>query len=113
MEIKGEVINVSEIQSGVSANGKEWSKQDFTIKFGSDRYPEHLTVTAFPADKAKGVTIGCLVTCGVAFESKEYKGKWYNSVSAYKIEITKQGEMNFNKPFVPGNEPKETEDLPF
>lgn len=87
MNQKGRVIHLSGIQSGVTAGGKEWTKQEFTIQFGSTEHPESMTITAFPADKAAMLFVGAEVEAWVNFRSKEYNGRWFNGIDLWKVEV--------------------------
>ncbi len=86
IKIRGRVIFIGQIQTGTTAKG-DWSKQEFTVEFGDEQYPQRISCTAFPADKAKNIAVGSQVEVSVNFKAKEWEDKWYNSVDAWKIEI--------------------------
>ena len=115
--IKGRVIHIGTLQSGTSQAGKEWTKQDFTLEFGSTEHPESMTITAFPADKIKDLTIGTESECFVNFRAKEYNGKYYNGIDLWKVVISDQEKQRTQ--LAQQEEPKEIRkdgddsDLPF
>lgn len=113
MNQKGRVIHLGGIQSGVTASGKEWTKQEFTILWGSTEHPESMTITAFPADKAAGLFVGAEVEAWVNFRSKEYNGKWYNGIDLWKVEVKSAAPMQEFRPEPASYPPPEGDDLPF
>ena len=84
MQITAKLIQILPLQTGQGKNG-EWKKQDFIIET-SGQYPKKVCVTAW------GKTVDCVPSIGtevnVSFdiESREYNGKYYTEVKAFKIE---------------------------
>lgn len=87
MEIEGIITTVFAKQSGTSKNGKEWTKQDFILEV-EGQYTRHILFTRMGADKIeKYPTInGQHVKVSFDIDAREYNGKWYNSVTAFKVE---------------------------
>jgi len=87
MEIEGIITAVFAKQSGTSKNGKEWTKQDFILEV-EGQYTRHILFTRMGADKIeKYPTInGQHVKVSFDIDAREYNGKWYNSVTAFKVE---------------------------
>lgn len=114
MEIKGKIIEVLPLQSGVSQAGKQWKKQEFVVET-PDQFPRKVCMTLF-GDRVDQypVAIGDDVVVSIDIESREYNGRWYTNVNAWKIEkATAQVEAPAPAP-VPTFEPQsETDDLPF
>jgi len=115
LEIKGKVIaNLGAVTYG---QGKE--KLDFVIETDG-QYPKKVNFTVY-AEKllgfAKTLKVGSVVTVSFNPESREYNGKWYTSLSAWKIDLDKG--INPNNPIQNSPEdkvstPTEEEDtLPF
>ena len=88
MEIEGIITTVFAKQSGTSKNGKEWTKQDFILEV-EGQYTRHILFTRMGADKIeKYPTInGQHVKVSFDIDAREYNGKWYNSITAWKVEL--------------------------
>jgi hypothetical protein len=111
MEIEGKLIEILPVQSGVSQNG-DWSKQDFVIETLSD-YPKKVCITDFGCKlDIESYMMQENIKVSVNIESREFNGKWYTNVTAWKIEGQKvedtkpEAEPNFDKP-------QPDDDLPF
>lgn len=89
MELKGKVNHKLAIETGTSAAGNEWKKQTFVIETLDEKYPKKVAFSAFGkaveySDKLK---LNDNVTVHFDLDSREYNGKWYTNVNAWKIEI--------------------------
>ena len=85
LEITGEVVNVLPIQKGTSAKG-EWSKQEFVVQSG-DKYPKIVCMELWNDGIAQFLpSVGDTVTTSVNVESREYNGKYYTNVKAWKVQ---------------------------
>ena len=95
VEIKGKIIEILPEKSGQSANG-EWRKQEYILETDSN-YPKKICFMAW-GDKIGEFNLqqGENVEVSVDLESREYNGRWYTDVKAWKV--SKDG-MN------PNNEP--------
>ncbi len=88
LEIRGRVSHILPQASGVSAAGREWKKQDFVIET-QEQFPRSVCFTLFGDDKVgmlASVEIGTEVNVFFNLESREYQGRWYSNVNAWKIE---------------------------
>lgn len=85
-QVTGKVITVLPKTEGVSQAGKPWVKIDFVINT-EEQYPKTMSFTGFndKADAIIGLNPGDSVTVDFIVESKEYNGKWYTNLSAWKI----------------------------
>ena len=125
LEIIGKLISKLPQQSGQGKNGT-WIKQDFIIET-QDQFPKKVCISLW-GDKAKeldSIAMGENVKAGINIESREFNGKWYTDVKAWKIE--KAGASSSQKndlppmptdetlpPFLdPSNKFEPTDDLPF
>ena len=94
LEIVGKLQQLLPLQSGTGSRG-EWTKQDFIIET-VEQYPRKVCVSAW-GDKARdldGVAIGESIKISVNIESREFNGRWYTDVRAWRIEregSTQQG----------------------
>ena len=84
MEIKGQVIKIMPVMTGEGANG-EWRKQDVVINPPGE-YSKPVAVTMWN-DKIVSLTEGQTVTASINIESREYDGKWYTNIKAWKIVV--------------------------
>ncbi len=84
MEISGTILSVLPEQSGEGRNGP-WRKQDFIIETGG-QFPRKVCVSVW-GDKIDqfGVKEGEHITASVNIESREFNGRWYTDVKAWKI----------------------------
>lgn len=85
MEISGKIIQVLEAQQGNSAKGS-WKRQDFILET-SEQYPKKVCISNWN-DKVdlNAFPIGTGVKIGINLESREYNGKWYTDVRAWKMD---------------------------
>lgn len=88
MEITGKLIQKLTMQSGTSARtGNTWQKQEFVIETG-DQFPKKICANLWgdKADQLNQFNIGDMVKVSFDLESREFNGKWYTDVKAWKIE---------------------------
>ena len=116
VEIKGKIIEILPEKSGQSANG-EWRKQEYILDTESN-YPKKICFMAW-GDKIGEFNLqqGENVEVSVDLESREYNGRWYTDVKAWKV--SKDG-MNANNEPTYGNQDSnenkvslEEDDIPF
>ena len=85
MEVKGKLVKMLKLETGVSKSGKEWKKQTVVVDNGEE-FNNLIAVSAFGEEKIKdlnklqeGMTVSIL--CNVY--SREYKGKYYHNIDGY------------------------------
>src|SRR6188768_2790926 len=85
MEITGKVVHVLPVQTGKSAKG-EWKKQEFILELPGN-YAKKVCISLFgeKLDRYK-VATGDQIKAAVNVESREYQGKWFTNVEAWKID---------------------------
>ena len=85
LHISGTVIDILEEQSGTGKNGP-WRKQDFILQT-KDQYPKKICITQW-GDKIDefGVQKSEDLTVYIDIQSREYNGRWYTDVKAWKVE---------------------------
>jgi len=86
MEIKGKLMHVLAVQTGEGKNGT-WKKQDFVIETDG-QYPKKVCLTIW-GDKFNEtfLTIGNELLVSFDAESREYNGRWFTDLKAWKIEL--------------------------
>ncbi|WP_346856783.1 DUF3127 domain-containing protein [uncultured Draconibacterium sp.] len=120
LSVKGKIEQILKPESGTSKAGKEWSKQEFVIET-DDQYPKKVCFTLF-GDKVSlvnGLSAGQEVEVSFNMESREYNGRWFHNINAWKIEKATDDNMplpppEFGMDDIPP-EPADSEagDLPF
>ncbi len=114
LELTGKIIAVLPEKSGTSSRGP-WRKQEYVIEIPGD-YPKQVCFMVW-GDKIDqfGVAEGESLTVHFDLESREYNGRWYTDVKAWRIERPDaQGDMPDAPP--PADEPPPPEfddDVPF
>ena len=93
VEIKGKIIEILPERSGQSAKG-EWRKQEYILETGSN-YPKKICFMAW-GDKIGEFNLqqGENVEVSVDLESREYNGRWYTDVKAWKVSKDGMGAHN-------------------
>lgn len=92
MEITGKIIQVLPEQGGVSrTSGKEWKMQAYVLET-QEQYPRKVHFEIFGDDriKANPCRVDDIVTVSFDLESREFNGRWYTSVRAWKVETGEQ-----------------------
>lgn len=131
MEIIGKIIqNLGEV-SGVSKAGRAWKKHAYVLET-QESYPKKIYFDFFGerADQYP-LEVGQMIKLSFDIDSREYEGRWYTSISAWKAEpaeMTQAAPQQFSPatppasqqnfpapqpqaPSIAANEP--TDDLPF
>jgi hypothetical protein len=88
LDLSGKVIALLAEQSGEGKNGR-WVKQDFVIET-SEQFPKKVCFSSW-GDKVadvKKLKTGDMVTISFNPESREFGGKWYTDLRAWKISKT-------------------------
>ena len=106
MQIEGKVIKILPVESGTGKTGNAWKKQPFVIEYG-DKYPKQMCVTMWN-DAIVPLTEGGTVKVQFDLESREFNGKYYTEVKAWKVEKVGAENPNMSKATE-----MPTDDLPF
>lgn len=99
MDVSGKIIAVLPEQGGTSKMGNEWKKQEFVLET-HDQYPKKVCFQIFGADKIQqaGIQLGEEVRVYFDIDSREYQGRWYTNISAWKVERPAQDGMGGGMP---------------
>lgn len=86
MEITGKIIQKLEPVSGTSKTGNPWNKQEYVLET-QDTFPRKVFFN-FWGERANqfNLEVGQVVTVSFDLESREYNGRWYTDVRAWKAE---------------------------
>ena len=101
MDITGRIISVLPLKSGVK-NEKEWKIQEYVLEVEDLRYPTHLCFSVF-GDKIDTFSIkqGENVTVSFNIDAREYNGRWFNSITAWKVFRNTGGNTQYSAPQQP------------
>ncbi|QQS52097.1 MAG: DUF3127 domain-containing protein [Bacteroidota bacterium] len=116
MEIQGKIVQLLPEQKGEGRNG-QWRKKEYVLET-QDQYPKKVIfnlwsekIDQFPVKEGDKVKVH------FDLESREFNGRWYTDVKAWKIENQGTAPSNlpplpdenaFDNPPLPGED-----DLPF
>ncbi len=119
MDFEGKVLQILQPTKGTSSRG-EWQRQEVIFEM-TQEFSRKVAVTFFnkPADVEK-LRVGESYIVSVNIESREYNGRWYTDIRAWRLQ-PKQEAAPAPVPDLPplGEEPAfgaaaaETDDLPF
>lgn len=114
MDLNGKIIQLLGTQTGQGKNGP-WKKQEFILETG-DAYPKKVCIAVW-GDKIdmSQFRIGDPVQVSFDVESREYNGKWYTDVKAWKVvgQGTADNSATAPPPFTGTIDPMPDDDLPF
>jgi hypothetical protein len=88
MEIKGQVVVILPLESGITKAGKDWQKLTIVIEFSEGNYQKKLALSATKSEliqTLQNLKQGDSITASINLESREYNGKWFNSVNVWKV----------------------------
>lgn len=85
MEIVGKITQTLPEKSGQSARGP-WRKQEYILET-KDQYPKQICFMVW-GDKIDelGISEGQELKVSVDIESREFNGRWYTDVKAWRVE---------------------------
>lgn len=90
MEIIGKILKLGNLMNGTSARGP-WQKQELIIET-DEQYPRTVCLICWGdlADEAAKLTPGQMVKAQINIESREFNGKWYTDVRAWRFDPVAQ-----------------------
>ena len=104
MEIVGKITQVLPAQEGVSkSTGNPWKIQSYILET-LEQYPRKVCFEIFGEDRIKNnpCKVDDVVTVSFDIESREFNGRWYTSIRAWRVQ---QGDTTANaaaQPIAPG-----------
>ncbi|MEG0807590.1 MAG: DUF3127 domain-containing protein [Alistipes sp.] len=123
MEFEGTIFKIMPLTKGTSTRG-EWQRQDVIFEMNEGTFVRKICVTFFnkPEDTAH-LKEGATYNVSVNIESREYNGRWYTDIRAWRIQPKQVGAaatapVGDLPPFVEESAPApsgntEADDLPF
>ncbi len=85
MDIQGKIVQILPKQTGEGKNGT-WEKQDYILETQA-QYPKKVCFSVWGVKIAQyNIQMGEFVSLGVDVESREYNGRWYTDLRAWKVD---------------------------
>lgn len=99
MEITGKLIMVLPMQQGTGKSGTPWQKQEFVIET-IEQYPKKICANLWgdKADILQTIQPGAIVKMSFSLESREFNGRWYTDVRAWKLELADAVPAGYGQP---------------
>lgn len=115
LEIEGILKKKLAVQSGTSARG-EWAKQEFLVEYQEGKFPSLVVFSVWGQDKVNELSTlsaGEKVKVSFNISSREYAGKYYTDLRAWKITRAEdKPQMDTPASYYQAPAP-EVEDMPF
>ncbi len=93
LELEGRIARKLNVQTGTSARGV-WSKQEFIFEYQEGSFPTQICMNVWGEEKVRDLEkyqVGDKVKVSVNLSSREYNGRWYTDVRAWRIEPAVSG----------------------
>lgn len=85
MKIDGKVVHILEEQGGEGRRGP-WRKQDFVVEIPGE-YPKPVCCTMWGENIDNfALQVGDDVSVSIDIKSREYNGRWYTDVTAWRLD---------------------------
>jgi len=118
LSVKGRISSKLSVENGTSKAGKEWKKQSFLVDTSAQYNPE-ICFQLFGEDKIEMLehyNVGDQVEVSFNLSSREWNGRYFHNVDAWKIEKIADKDSASKEieepPIFDANESAE-DDLPF
>ncbi len=113
MQISAKLIQILPLQTGTGKNGT-WKKKDIIVET-EGQYPKKICISIW-GDKIDEslLQLGNLLKIDFDIESREYNGRWFTDIKAWKIEIAGNATSENQNSILPDdNSTLNDEDIPF
>ncbi|MCE1197766.1 MAG: DUF3127 domain-containing protein [Marinilabiliales bacterium] len=86
-KVKGKIVDILPLQTGNSSRG-EWKKADFVVETTEDQFPKKICFTLFndKTDLVSATDKNKEVEVSFNLEGREFNGKWYHNVNAFRVD---------------------------
>jgi hypothetical protein len=89
MQLTAKLIQLLPLQTGTGKNG-EWKKLDIIVETDGE-YPKKVCVSIWGEKiNESQLVVGNTLIMDLNIESKEFSGRWYTEIKAWKIEVANQ-----------------------
>ncbi|MFN3530475.1 MAG: DUF3127 domain-containing protein [Bacteroidia bacterium] len=87
MELQGTIHSLLPEVGGTGKSGNSWRKREFILET-EGQYPKKVCISVW-GDKIDQFPMreGARVTAAIDVESREYNGRWYTEVKAWKVAL--------------------------
>ena len=95
MDLTGRIIAVLPLQTGQGRNG-EWKKQEYVLEYNSEsQFPRKMCFNLW-GEKVDQYAIqeGQNLTVSFDIDSREYQGRWYTDIRAWKVVAGQPGSVS-------------------
>ena len=118
MELRARLVQMLPLQTGEGKNGT-WKKQDIIVET-EGQYPKKVCVSIW-GDKADAslLVVGSMLNISFDVESREFNGRWYTDVRAWKVDAAGEGmaapvaQQDVAQPVFTPSSDETKDDLPF
>ena len=110
MEITGKIIVACEPRGGVSQRtGNNWKMQEFVLET-QEQFPRKCMFSVFGEDRLRefNIQVGEVVTVSFDVDAREYNGRWYNDIRAWRVQRGVVAAPGAPAPAAPGVVPAPT-----
>lgn len=87
LELTGKIVGVLESKDGTTKEGKRWERKEYILET-DEQHPKKMRFMVFNTEEKTLPSLENGDTAKISFEidCREYQGKWYNEIKAWKIE---------------------------
>lgn len=86
MAIEGVIRHIMQPQTGISKAGKPWFRQEFVLET-TGQYPKKVAFSIMKEEAVRNaqIQVGHSVKIEVDASSREYNGRWYTELTAWRV----------------------------
>ncbi len=111
MQLTAKLVQVLPIQSGMGKNG-EWKRQNIIVETDG-MYPKKICITLWGEKVGDSMLQeGALLDISFDLESREFNGRWYTDVRAWKVELA-GGTQNGGAGYSASDDPRPAQPVDF
>lgn len=106
LELECKIVRKLPVAQGTSARG-QWQKQEFIVEYQDGNFPNQVCMNVWGEDKVNDLNrfnVGDKVKVSFNLSSREYNGRWYNDIRAWRIELS--GMTPADAPAAPAAQPR-------
>ena len=98
MEIVGKVVQLGTLTEGNSPRGP-WKKQELIIET-IEQYPKKICLICWNerVNEANSFFVGQTIKAQISIESREFNGKWYTDVTAFRFDLEQPEAQSVQQP---------------
>ena len=98
MEIIGKVVQLGTLIEGNSPRGP-WKKQELIIE-NIEQFPKKVCLMCWNerVNDANSFFVGQTIKAQIRIESREFNGKWYTDVTAYRLDLDQPEAQTVQQP---------------